>query len=287
MKQSMISGIVALWVLTVMICSCGRGGHSNAGQLVFDSLQTNVTEHLFADTANPACNLILNYAYVSSANEAALKDSLNALLQEAALGERYMRLSPSDAVAGYTENYVTNYRKDLEPYLKREKEELAAAGEGEIAAWYSYYKKVESHVQYYGGHLLVYSIRCDEYTGGAHGMYNTTFLNIDLHTLSPLRLEQIFVEGYKEALIDLLWNQLMADNEVTDRAELEDLGYASTGELEPTENFFLTPEGITFHYNVYDIAPYVMGAIDITLPFDMVDHLLDRESMIVNELRYS
>lgn len=278
--------VALTWLLfTTLLCSCGGGARTNAGHLAFDSLQFNVTEHLFADTANPACNLIINYAYVSSANDAKLQDSLNTLLQEAALGERYASLTPADAVALYVDNYTRNYRKDLEPYLKREKEELAAAGEGEIASWYSYYKKVESHVCHYAGHLLVYSIRCDEYTGGAHGMYTTTYLNIDLHTLTPLRLDQLFVAEYREALTDLLWHQLMADNGVATRAELEEMGYASTGELEPTDNFYLSSEGITFHYNVYDIAPYVMGAIDITLPYEMVEHLLDKENLIVNELR--
>ena len=42
---------------------------------------------------------------------------------------------------------------------------------------------------------------------------------------------------YKEALTDLLWKQLMADNNVNTRQELEDMGYATTGDLEPIENF--------------------------------------------------
>lgn len=40
--------------------------------------------------------------------------------------------------------------------------------------------------------------------------------------------------------------QLMADNNVSTRQELEDMGYATTGDLEPIENFYLDPTGITF-----------------------------------------
>lgn len=50
----------------------------------------------------------------------------------------------------------------------------------------------------------------------------------------------------------------MMDNNVSTRQEVEDLGYVTIGELTPTENFYLSKEGITFYYNVYDIAPYVM-----------------------------
>ena len=50
-----------------------------------------------------------------------------------------------------------------------------------------------------------------------------------------------------------------ADNKVTTHEALEDMGYASTGDIAPTENFYLSKEGITFYYNVYDITPYSMG----------------------------
>ncbi len=32
-----------------------------------------------------------------------------------------------------------------------------------------------------------------------------------------------------------------------------------------TENFLVTPEGITFYYNPYDIGCYALGAVDVTM----------------------
>lgn len=80
--------------------------------------------------------------------------------------------------------------------------------------------------------ILTYRIDYNEYTGGAHGIYMSTFLNLDLKTLSPIRLDDLFEGDYKEALTDLLWKQLMADNNVSTRQELEDMGYATTGDLD-------------------------------------------------------
>lgn len=77
----------------------------------------------------------------------------------------------------------------------------------------------------------------------------------------------------------------MADNHVATHEELEDMGYTSTGELVPTENFCLNPDGITFHYNIYEIAPYVMGAIQITLPYDALSHLLNDETFLQNNVK--
>ena len=171
--------------------------------------------------------------------------------------------------------YVGDYRNDLEPMYKKDEEDKQ--DEQSIGAWYSYYKGIESHVQLCNTLMLTYRIDYNEYTGGAHGIYMSTFLNLDLKTLSPIRLDDLFEGDYKEALTDLLWKQLMADNNVSTRQELEDMGYATTGDLEPIENFYLDPTGITFYYNVYEIAPYVMGATKITLSYEDIAHLMNGE----------
>ena len=43
--------------------SCGDKMNKNTGALEFDSIQVNETAHLFGDTAKPACNLTINFAY--------------------------------------------------------------------------------------------------------------------------------------------------------------------------------------------------------------------------------
>ncbi len=271
MGKQYVSLLVILLTASVFLFSCSNTVNRNAGALEFDSIQINEVGHLFGDTAKPGCNIAIHFTYVSTSSDNKLKDSLNNYLLSASLGNKYMTLSPNEAIRLYKENYIKEYLKDLEPmYAKDEAEKEDSSS---MQAWYSYYRGIESHVQLYKKHLLVYRIDYNEYTGGAHGMYMSTFLNINLHTLSPIRLDDLFVNEYEEALTDLLWNQLMADNKVATRQEVEALGYTSTGNLEPTENFYLNDKGITFYYNIYEIAPYVMGPIEITLPYEIMSHL--------------
>ena len=283
MKKQTVSLLVLLLAASGFFFSCGNTVNKNAYALEFDSIQVNETAHLFGDTAKPACNLILNFAYASQSSDVRLKDSLNTFFLSACFGDKYMAMTPEEAVKKYTEKYVGDYRNDLEPMYKKDEEDKQ--DEQSIGAWYSYYKGIESHVQLCNTLMLTYRIDYNEYTGGAHGIYMSTFLNLDLRTLAPIRLDDLFVNDYKEQLTDLLWNQLMADNKVATRQELEDMGYVTTGDLTPTENFYLSKDGITFYYNVYDIAPYVMGPVKITLPYEMMQHLLSDETMALNDLR--
>lgn len=285
MNKQTVSLLVLLLAASGFFFSCSNIMNKSAGALEFDSIQVNETAHLFGDSTKPGCNLIINFTYAAKSSDNRLKDSLNSYFLAACFGDKYIAMTPSEAVKKYTEKYVDDYRKDLEPiYRKDEKDQEDDAS---MEAWYSYYKGIESRVQLYIKNLLVYRVDYNEYTGGAHGIYMSSFLNLDLRTLAPIRLDDLFVNDYEEPLTDLLWNQLMADNNVTTRQELEDMGYATTGNLEPTENFYLDREGITFYYNVYDITPYVMGPVKITLPYQMMQHLLIGDNMVLNEVRHS
>lgn len=282
MKKQYVSLLTIILSASSLLFSCGDKMNKNTGALEFDSIQVNTTAHLFGNTSKPACNLTINFAYPVKSSDEKLKDSLTAFFISSCFGEGYIGEKPAEAVKEYTENYITEYRHDLEPmFLEDEKNK--EDGES-VEAWYSYYKGIESHVQSYEKDLLTYRIDYNEYTGGAHGIYMTTYLNIDLIHLRPLRLDDIFVNDSKEALADLIRNQLMTDNNVTTPDELEDLGYGSTGEIIPTENFYPDKEGITFYYNVYDITPYAMGPVQVKLPYEIMEHLLD-SNPIIGELR--
>lgn len=282
MKKQYVSLLAIMVAVSGFLFSCGDKMNKNTGSLEFDSIQVNETAHLFSDTARPACNLVIDFTYPVKASDELLKDTLNKYFISACFGEKYIGENPKEVVKQYTEAYIREYRRDLEPmYLEDEKDK---EDESSIGAWYSYYKGIESHVQLYEKNLLVYRIDYNEYTGGAHGIYMTTFLNMDLGLMRPLRLDDVFVGEYQEALTDLIWNQLMADNEAKTRAELEDMGYGSTGEIAPTENFYLDKDGVTFYYNVYDITPYAMGPVTVSIPFQMLKHMLG-SNPVVGELK--
>lgn len=282
MKKQYVSLLAVILAASGFLFSCGDKMKKDTGSLEFDSIQVNKTAHLFGDTAKPACNLLINFAYPSKSSDELLKDTLDKYFIAACFGDKYMGEKPQEVVKQYTEAYISEYRRDLEPmYLEDEKDK---ENESSVGAWYSYYKGIESHVQLYEKNLLVYRINYNEYTGGAHGIYMTTYLNFDLDLMRPLRLDDIFVGDYQEPLTDLIWNQLMADNGAKTRAELEDMGYGSTGEIAATENFYLNKDGVTFYYNVYDITPYAMGPVVVSLPFQMLEHMLG-SNPVIGELK--
>jgi len=107
---------------------------------------------------------------------------------------------------------------------------------------------------------------------------NVAYLNLDLRTGKQILLKDIIAQGKDAALTDLLWKQLMADQGVSSLESLNEMGYGTLGDLYPTDNFGISERGITFLYNEYEIAPYAMGPIQITLSFDSLAPILKEDS---------
>ena len=274
--------ILVLFVVTsTLLVGCGHNSTNKIGAFQFTSLQVDKTSHLFADDTKPACQLIMDITYVKQSSDDSLKDSINNYIKSFCLGYIYIQMPIQQDIQSYADKYISNYKNDLEPMYQKDEQENEDSNT--LKAWYSYYQKIHGKVQRYTNNLFTYCSQFEEYTGGAHGIYMTYFLNIDLKTMTPIRLEDLFVEDYKEQVTDLLWNQLMMDKQATTRKELEDMGYVTIGELEPTDNFYLTENGISFFYNVYDIAPYAVGAIEITLPYEMLSHLLSDNFEVIKQ----
>lgn len=275
MKRLSAHMLLVVMTLSALFTSCSNKANKQADALEFDKTELKKSEHLFGETSNPACQLTLSLTYASKAATAGQKDSINTYLLSAALGSTYQSMAPDSALQVYAKNYISNYRNDLEPMLKKDME--SEEDMETIKAWYSYNREIKTEVASCENNVLSYRIYFEEYTGGAHGIYQTTYLNLDLKNLMPIHLDDLFVDEYHEALTDLLWYQLIADKEVESREELEEMGYGTTGELAPVNNFTMDDEGITFYYNVYDIAPYVVGPTEIKLPYQLMEHLLSRE----------
>lgn len=109
-------------------------------------------------------------------------------------------------------------------------------------------------------HLQTYAVAYNDYTGGAHGM-NALICNVfDLTTGETVSEADLFAEGYQEGVSALLKTALDAFLEAQE--EGEDLVF---GAPEPNGNFSVSEEGVTWTYNPYEIAPYALGAIELTV----------------------
>lgn len=109
------------------------------------------------------------------------------------------------------------------------------------------------------------------YTGGAHGNTNQSYYVYDFKFKKLLAMEDVFDTTKCNDIIEL------------QKTELQNLGdnmadFWLEG-LRCGENFYVVENGITFHYNQYEIASYASGPFDIFLSFDKIKPFLKDATM--------
>lgn len=112
--------------------------------------------------------------------------------------------------------------------------------------------------------LLCYVITRSSYTGGAHGMYGTECYAYSLAGGHEITTADLFTEAQLRRLDELIRSRIRKQYQAGDDAELEAMGFFPQY-IGTTENFLVTPEGITFFYNPYDIGCYALGAVEVTV----------------------
>ena len=195
-----------------------------------------------------------------------------------AFGEEYAGMSPQDAVNACAEKYIASYREiNLE---------LAGSEAGAGASALSWDKYTEGmFTGTYGKKMTGYKVTDYSYTGGAHGMNSETCLVFNMKTGDRVSLDDIFRDDSRDILTSLLTRHAkdgktgndtaVKDGNGTpavqkagsDDAETDNAGaghvadYLLVTEVEPTENFTVDDEGVTFVYNPYEIAAYAAGTV--------------------------
>lgn len=104
------------------------------------------------------------------------------------------------------------------------------------------------------------------YSGGAHGMDAISCMTFDMETGDVISNDDLFVEGYEDRLTSSLRANLLCT--------VDDVEMLFEKDILPHDNFYLTAQGITYIYQRYEIGPYVLGIIEVTIPWKEIKDIL-------------
>lgn len=117
------------------------------------------------------------------------------------------------------------------------------------------------------------TLRIDDqrYEGGAHGMTSVVWQSFDPATGRRLRLSDLATGAPMDSLRVLGERAFRVSKGLPSGVDLKNQGWFwETGRFALPDNFGVTRDGLVFHWNPYDIAPYASGSSTITLPWSEV-----------------
>lgn len=118
------------------------------------------------------------------------------------------------------------------------------------------------------------------FQGGAHGASFTGFINWDPDTKKPVYLDDIMVDGYQTKLTTIAEGIFRKDEKLKDTSTLARDYFFNDNKFALNKNYLITPIGIRYIYNQYEIKPYAAGQTELILPWDEIKLLVKPNSIV-------
>lgn len=134
--------------------------------------------------------------------------------------------------------------------------------------------------------LQSYKVYRYSYMGGAHGFGATYYMVLDAKSGSRVHEYEMFKEGYKAPVSELIYNALLKNNPDMEEEfkTFNDFSQVRDKEDNPyiNGNCKVSEEGITWNFAPYEIASYAAGHFEVTIPWnDLKPYLSDPISKII------
>jgi Protein of unknown function (DUF3298)/Deacetylase PdaC len=128
-------------------------------------------------------------------------------------------------------------------------------------------RQINVRVPYQQYPYVSLSIEFTEYTGGAHGMYGTNYLNFDREKNKVIGLHDLFDDA-KIAEITKQAEQIFRTQEGLTEGQDYNGYFFENGKFVLPANFSIRKGGILFQYGLYEIKPYVAGITEVFVPVE-------------------
>lgn len=118
------------------------------------------------------------------------------------------------------------------------------------------------------------------YQGGAHGASATFFINWDTKANKDIALDDLFGTGYQDKLKSIAEAIFRKDEKLSDTASLANDYFFKDNKFALNDNFSITPTGLKFIYNQYEIKPYAAGITTLVIPYSQIKSLLRPNTVV-------
>ncbi|MDR1602497.1 MAG: DUF3298 and DUF4163 domain-containing protein [Tannerella sp.] len=247
-------------------------GQPAENSITFDSLFADKSYHIDNVETNPGCSLQIKFTYPAGFENREILEKLQRQFIRSFFGDT-SHVTPAEASARYIENYINDFKEEEKEYQA----EIKLHDVQPDRIWFTYEMSRSNEIIYNKAGLLSFAVHVSYYAGGAHGAHIIENCVLDIKTGQYILENEIFADKYKEELSRILVDEIVRMNDVKDARELETIGFFDVNEIAPNRNFYVDGTGITYTFNEYEIAAYVVGAVSVQLPYDKIRHLLRRE----------
>ena len=119
------------------------------------------------------------------------------------------------------------------------------------------------------------------YSGGAHGSFYLEYQNYTKDG-KKITLDTLFTKDYKEKLLKVAQEVYKEQKGLSEKDSLSEKDGWFEDKFILAKTFAITPNGLLFFYNQYEIKAYAAGTTEFLLPYNKIDKLIEPNSLLDN-----
>jgi hypothetical protein len=126
--------------------------------------------------------------------------------------------------------------------------------------------------------IYSYCLTQHSFDGGAHESSSRFLFNFSLTDGSLIAESDIFIDGFEKELTRLIKKRLAEEYEELFKNNLNESEFWED-EIHPNGNFYLDQESIDYAFDPSEIAPHYVGDIYVSLPIELIKHLMNKNEL--------
>ncbi len=264
MKKLIVSALIAL-----CLGSCtGNRAVEMAYGIAFATASADTTVTLAPTAGSPQCTVSCSILYATGTRVA---PQVNRTLMGCAALVPILSASQEDSQAeGAASRSEAMITKAIRAYMRTRIEayrQMAAMYRSDPAHADSYGQHIDISTEVTEGadSIINYVVTTRMQTGEDAAQTQTQVVNLSARTGRQIALTDIVIEGAEQLLLHDIVAQMAHQMGTEGLAGLRAMGVFAHEEPYIAPNFIVAPEGITFIYNIGEVAPVEIGDIRVTL----------------------
>lgn len=235
-----------------------------------------------------------NYRLIYSSGDTACLSISAAIQWPEKLGS-YSIVELQDTLIATLQNYkgdnidqaLTEYVNN--PYILEESEDISYKAElidtlpEDSKSLMVYEISTKAFIRELNEKMVTYQVDNYSFTGGAHPLNISSPFTYDIVNSEVMTFDNTFLSGYEHKLFEIVQDALAKQMGVTKVSKLSDVGFF-VDQFYLSQDIYILNGQIVFHYNPYDIAPYAMGEINVSVaPYILKDMLTTQAKQLLLE----
>ncbi len=230
------------------------------------SEQTYETTHqLSGNNDGPICSINIRYPEPVEATNCKNPEKLKKTFGKFFFGDHY---------TGNTQNDLQSLAKSFHNMFN---DEYAFVEESEMKHMMDWEFICNAGIEYADGRVISMIRNSSYYTGGAHGEYYKDFVHYSIVLGRAFTLNDIINPLKEKDIVKIIRKYLVDAMRLDSEEELNNI---LLEEVFIPEAFCFTKTELIFVYNIYHIAPYVFGIIEVAVPYTELSSYLKPASPI-------